>query len=126
MLFMDKLMCTGKNTGSFILRKCSVIQYLLAKHVSPTEICHVIDAYTDGILRVQHVRKWCRVWKWWDTSCCSCFNDNFWTIIPIYVTIPHQTSFVQATEASVAGVTSSTVMKWKCLIVNGSECKSPT
>jgi hypothetical protein len=40
----------------------SVIWFLWAKHVSTTENpCHFIRVYGDRIMRLQHVRKWCKV-----------------------------------------------------------------
>jgi hypothetical protein len=43
---------------------CSVIQFLRVEHISPIEIhWHLIEVYVDGIMGVQNVKQWCRVFK---------------------------------------------------------------
>jgi hypothetical protein len=39
---------------------CSVIRFLWVKDVSPVKIRQLIEVHGDGVMSVQHVRKWCR------------------------------------------------------------------
>jgi hypothetical protein len=63
----------------FCEQVCHVIQILLVQHVSAIRVHHqLIEVNGDGVMRVKHVRKWCRE-----------FENIYWTptivIAPVVV-----------------------------------------
>lgn len=73
--------CTGQSDATQGISRCAMamilgtwsskevqemcfIWFLWEKHASPSRIHHkLVQVYSDGTVRVQHVRKWCRQFK---------------------------------------------------------------
>jgi hypothetical protein len=55
----DKLTCSGNGVGNVVLGRSSL--FVGETDFPPVNIlCQLAEVFHDGILRVQHVRTWCR------------------------------------------------------------------
>jgi hypothetical protein len=106
----------------------SVVRFLWAKRVSVIEICRYLSFISDGVMRMQHIRKWrrefgnCRLNIHEDDSSGRSSTSR----TDVKAALVEELILGGGKKRRVATRALSAIMgKWKWLLMNGCECKSP-